>query len=666
MLLKEVRVLTDLKVISESRETGVMCIRGTFQRAEEENHNRRIYPKAVLESCVKNLHEKLSGRELVGELDHPADGVVKLQNASHLITKLEWQGNDLIGEAEILPTPAGQIAKSLINAGVKIGISSRGMGTLSEASEGSKIVNDDYKMITFDLVADPSTKGAYPSLAESKQHALDFVENVIKPAISEKAFVARLKKALNESKGSDVDFNFDVLLEGEKRTNRQLASKNIPAAKRAKIAATRKAKEKFRFDDKPPATPKKSAKAKKHDDNIAAIHKKKRQLGDEWTRDGLDPQYESRREAARAKLEEMCGPKKHGKKKKVNENSYKPLTLTSLHEQQLINEAVPAILATLGRGAVGLAKGVGRGAVGLARAAGRALKTTGTKAVDNFAKGYKKSMISSRKKDRADREKNSERSPLNPRKYTKRLVHMGQDIGNNVLKGIKKPFVDAKRRGREMDRQNREFMANSTQRDSDQQRQTSLDAANNRFMTTLARDTMHDIHRRDARKAELASRKSNLRKRAAENARTNENVLPLTLDRLEEGLFRFGGKVLGHGLRTAGREKWVGRAGAGIGKAIGGTAGLAGYLGGKKLGAATTKMGAQAGKAVGATLGRLGDYTAKQMGRPDLTRKWGEKADQYVVNKAKQLRDKSKAGFNKLKARFQRQPPPLGGGGGNP
>ena len=203
MLLKEVRVLTDLQVISESRDTGVMCIRGTFQRAEEENHNRRVYPKAVLEGCVKSLHEKLKGRELVGELDHPADGVVKLQNASHLITKLEWQGNDLIGEAEILPTPAGQIAKSLINAGVKIGISSRGMGTLSEASEGAKIVNDDYKMITFDLVADPSTKGAYPSLAESKQHAIDFVQNVIKPAISEQAFVARLKKKLNEAKGEN-------------------------------------------------------------------------------------------------------------------------------------------------------------------------------------------------------------------------------------------------------------------------------------------------------------------------------------------------------------------------------------------------------------------------------------------------------------------------------
>ena len=344
MLLKEVRVLTDLQVISESRETGVMCIRGTFQRAEEANHNQRIYPKAVLENCVKSLTEKLSGRELVGELDHPADGVVKLQNASHLITKLEWQGNDLIGEAEILPTPAGQIAKSLINAGVKIGISSRGMGTLSESARGAKIVNDDYKMITFDLVADPSTKGAYPSLAESRQHAIDFVENVIKPAISEKAFVARLKKKLNESKANQEEFSkFEILLEGERRVNRQLASRNISAAERARIAAKRKAQEKHRFDSKPPVQPKKSAKAKRHDDNIAEIHKRMRQLGDERIKDERGPQYESRRDAARAKLEEMCGPKKHGKKKlkKLSESySVAPLTLTTLLESGMINEGI--------------------------------------------------------------------------------------------------------------------------------------------------------------------------------------------------------------------------------------------------------------------------------------------------------------------------------------
>lgn len=211
-LLKEVRIINDLQILSENKNSGTMVIRGTFQRANAQNQNKRVYPKAVLESSVRRLDEKLKNRELVGELDHPAEAIVKLQNASHLITKLEWDGDDLIGEAELLPTPAGQIAKTLINAGVKIGISSRGVGTLSENSDGAKIVNDDYNMVTFDLVADPSTQGAFPSIAESKQHAIEFVDRVIKPALSEKAFLVMLEEKLNE--GS----------RGLKRTARKISS----------------------------------------------------------------------------------------------------------------------------------------------------------------------------------------------------------------------------------------------------------------------------------------------------------------------------------------------------------------------------------------------------------------------------------------------------------
>ena len=310
MLLKEVRVLTDLQVISESRDTGVMCIRGTFQRAEEENHNKRVYPKAVLEGCVKSLQEKLSGRELVGELDHPADGVVKLQNASHLITKLEWKGNDLIGEAEILPTPAGQIAKSLINAGVKIGISSRGMGTLSESSEGSKIVNDDYKMITFDLVADPSTKGAYPSLAESKQHALDFVEKVIKPAISERAFVARLKKQLD-------------LMEIDRSALLGRLGKELDAQDDKDTASMmRGGKEEV----KPPLTKRQKAKGAVNNPKARALRKRPRAerisrlmsrvAGPDGKTPGkkLSPRQEAK-EMLQAAINEMCGKKKNHKHK---------------------------------------------------------------------------------------------------------------------------------------------------------------------------------------------------------------------------------------------------------------------------------------------------------------------------------------------------------------
>jgi hypothetical protein len=343
MLLKEVRVLTDLQVISESRDTGVMCIRGTFQRAEEENHNKRVYPKAVLESCVKSLQEKLNGRELVGELDHPADGVVKLQNASHLITKLEWKGNDLIGEAEILPTPAGQIAKSLINAGVKIGISSRGMGTLSEASEGSKIVNPDYKMITFDLVADPSTKGAYPSLAESKQHALDFVENVIKPAISERAFVARLKKQLNL-----MEVNRSALLgrlgkELEAQDDNDTASIMRGGKEEVKPPLTKQQKEHPAVIDSRKKSPKfMKLRKRTRAERIARLMS--RVAGPDGKTPGkkLSPRQEAK-EMLQAAINEMCGPKKHGRnnnmksktkilRKNIRRESKTPLTLSKLNE----------------------------------------------------------------------------------------------------------------------------------------------------------------------------------------------------------------------------------------------------------------------------------------------------------------------------------------------
>jgi len=168
-LLQDVFVIENLQIINEGTKGGVMKIRGTFQRAMEANNNGRIYPTAVLEGQIKKLQPLIKERRLCGELDHPQNETVKLSNASHLLTKLEMVGNEVIGEAEILKTPAGLTAQALINGGVKIGISSRGMGTLSEDHTGQKIVNEDFKLVTFDLVADPSTRGAYPGLAESTE-----------------------------------------------------------------------------------------------------------------------------------------------------------------------------------------------------------------------------------------------------------------------------------------------------------------------------------------------------------------------------------------------------------------------------------------------------------------------------------------------------------------
>ena len=200
MLLTDTSLLENVQIISESKTTGTMCISGRFQMAEEANNNKRVYSKEILEREAKRLVEAYSARRLMGELDHPKHDHVSLQNVSHLITKLSMKGNEMIGEAELLNTPAGQTAQALLKCGVQLGVSSRGMGTLTEGVDGYKYVNEDYKLLTFDLVADPSTKGAFPGLVkESVDSALieRTVSETMGRARSEKVFVTLLKDKLN-------------------------------------------------------------------------------------------------------------------------------------------------------------------------------------------------------------------------------------------------------------------------------------------------------------------------------------------------------------------------------------------------------------------------------------------------------------------------------------
>lgn len=195
MILQDVFLLDNLQVISESKEKGTMKISGTFQRAEEANTNNRIYKKPILEGQIKKLQPLIEGRRLCGELDHPIYDMVKLSNASHLITKLNMKGNEVFGEAEILNTPAGKIVQALIKDKVKIGISSRGVGTLTEdENKNVKYVNDDFNLITFDIVGDPSTRGAYPELSENTE----IVKKVVNRVLGEEVFVIMLKDKLNE------------------------------------------------------------------------------------------------------------------------------------------------------------------------------------------------------------------------------------------------------------------------------------------------------------------------------------------------------------------------------------------------------------------------------------------------------------------------------------
>jgi len=137
MLLVEYNVLDKVKVINEGTKASPRVrLQGKFQKCDEQNNNGRVYPKKVLESQVKAIQDKINERSLVGALDHPANDAIHLSQASHLITKLWVEKNgDVMGECEILSTPNGKIVESLLNDDVKVGISSRGVGSVSEAAK---------------------------------------------------------------------------------------------------------------------------------------------------------------------------------------------------------------------------------------------------------------------------------------------------------------------------------------------------------------------------------------------------------------------------------------------------------------------------------------------------------------------------------------------------
>jgi hypothetical protein len=155
--------------LNESGTGNSRRFRGKFQEAEAVNKNKRIYTYDVLNENVRQLNEVIKARGLVGELDHPTDSVIHFEKASHVITKLWWDGKVLMGEGEILGTPHGKILSALINDGVRVGISSRGVGNGKTDNNGVLVISEGYRLITFDVVADPSTHAAFQErVAESR------------------------------------------------------------------------------------------------------------------------------------------------------------------------------------------------------------------------------------------------------------------------------------------------------------------------------------------------------------------------------------------------------------------------------------------------------------------------------------------------------------------
>jgi len=176
--------------INESiNNNGKLIVTGVLQRANAKNHNGRIYPKAILEREVqKYINTEIKENRALGELDHPDSSVINLKNVSHNIIEMRWNGDDVIGTVEVLNTPSGNILKELFKAGVTLGISSRGMGSVQQVNEDTSEVQDDFSLLCWDFVSNPSTHGAflYPikegkenNLNENYQYANELIRDII-------------------------------------------------------------------------------------------------------------------------------------------------------------------------------------------------------------------------------------------------------------------------------------------------------------------------------------------------------------------------------------------------------------------------------------------------------------------------------------------------------
>ena len=168
MMSNQLKLLTewtplqyDQELLKEQMEgTGKMMLKGIIQRANTLNQNGRIYPTSILQREIQNYQKLISENRALGECDHPESSVVELKNVSHIVREAKMQGEDVYGVIEILDTPSGKIIQSLIESGITLGISSRGVGSTKRQGD-TQVVQDDFQLICFDMVSEPSTPGAF-------------------------------------------------------------------------------------------------------------------------------------------------------------------------------------------------------------------------------------------------------------------------------------------------------------------------------------------------------------------------------------------------------------------------------------------------------------------------------------------------------------------------
>ena len=162
--------LFEAKLIEQ--DNGTYLVKGILQRAGAANQNNRRYPKSILERECKTYEQLIKERRALGELDHPDSPIINLKNVSHNIREISWDGDDVVGVVEVLSTPSGNILKELLKNNIRLGISSRGLGSVKELSDGTVMVQEDFQLVGWDFVSNPSTHGAFMApLQESKQWA---------------------------------------------------------------------------------------------------------------------------------------------------------------------------------------------------------------------------------------------------------------------------------------------------------------------------------------------------------------------------------------------------------------------------------------------------------------------------------------------------------------
>lgn len=167
---------------------NLLTVTGTVQRAGEVNQNGRVYPRSVLEREIERYKKTyVAQRRALGELDHPEHSVVMLGNSSHNIADLWWDGDEVKAKIEILTTPSGNILRELFKNNVQLGISSRGMGSVQESDDGILEVQDDFELICWDFVSNPSTQGAFMEkvVNESKNYNENYCNNKINSLIND-------------------------------------------------------------------------------------------------------------------------------------------------------------------------------------------------------------------------------------------------------------------------------------------------------------------------------------------------------------------------------------------------------------------------------------------------------------------------------------------------